>query len=249
MGDSDLIIRQAQGEWETRDIKLIPYRRHVEDLSKRFKSVEFKYIPRFHNELADALATLALILPCPGNSHIDPFEIQVRERHDYCNATEMELDAPWPFVAWGMDVIGPIEPKDSNGYIFILVAIGYFTKWVEAVTFKVVTKKAVVDFVHSNIICCFGIPKTIIMDNAANLNSNLMREICEQFKIMHPNSTPYRPKANGTIEDENKNIKRSSGKWFRVPGSGTKIYLLHYWDIAQQCTHQLGPPLLIGLWH
>ena len=37
MGDSDLIIRQAQGEWETRDVKLIPYRQHVEYLSKRFK--------------------------------------------------------------------------------------------------------------------------------------------------------------------------------------------------------------------
>lgn len=59
MGYSDLIIRQAQGEWETRDIKLIPYRQHVEYLSKRFKFVEFRYIPRFHNELANALATLA----------------------------------------------------------------------------------------------------------------------------------------------------------------------------------------------
>ncbi|XP_070014028.1 uncharacterized protein [Nicotiana sylvestris] len=35
MGDSDLIIPQAQGEWETRDVKLIPYRQHVEDISKR----------------------------------------------------------------------------------------------------------------------------------------------------------------------------------------------------------------------
>ncbi|XP_070025628.1 uncharacterized protein [Nicotiana sylvestris] len=39
MWDSDLIIQQAQGGWETRDIKLIPYRQHVEDLSKLFKSV------------------------------------------------------------------------------------------------------------------------------------------------------------------------------------------------------------------
>nr|XP_016457773.1 PREDICTED: uncharacterized protein LOC107781562 [Nicotiana tabacum] len=96
MGDSDLIIRQAQGEWETRDIKLIPYRQHVEDLSKRFKSFEFKYIPRFHNELADALATLALMLSCRGNVHIDPLEIQIRERHGYCNAIEIEPDVqPW----------------------------------------------------------------------------------------------------------------------------------------------------------
>ena len=118
------------------------------------------------------------------------------------------MDSPWPFVAWGMDVTGPIEPKSSNGYRFILVAIDYFTKWVEAITFKAVTKKAVVDFVHSNIICRFGIPRVIIIDNAANLNSNLMKEVCEQFKIVHHNSTPYQPKANGAVEAANKNIKK-----------------------------------------
>ncbi|XP_070020262.1 uncharacterized protein [Nicotiana sylvestris] len=90
MGDSDLIIRQAQGEWETRDVKLIPYRQHVEDLGKRFKSIEFRYIPHCHNELADALATLASMLPYPGNARIDPLEIQIRERHGYCNTVEAE---------------------------------------------------------------------------------------------------------------------------------------------------------------
>ncbi|XP_070013854.1 uncharacterized protein [Nicotiana sylvestris] len=57
-------------------------------------------------------------------------------------------------------------------------------------------------------------------DNAANLNNHLMREVCEQFKITHQNSTPYRPKANGAVEAANKNIKKilrkmiqSSRKW------------------------------------
>ncbi|XP_070004450.1 uncharacterized protein [Nicotiana sylvestris] len=96
MGDSDMIIRRAQGEWETRDVKLLPYRQHVEDLSKRFKSVEFMYIPWFHNELADALATLASMLPYPGNVHIDPLEIQIPERHGYFNTVEVEPDVrPW----------------------------------------------------------------------------------------------------------------------------------------------------------
>ncbi|XP_070021922.1 uncharacterized protein [Nicotiana sylvestris] len=99
MGDSDLIIRQAQGEWETRDVKLIPYKKHVEDLSKRFMSIEFKYIPRCHNELADALATLASMLPYPGNAHIDPLEIQIRERHGYCNTIEAAPNTqPWYHV-------------------------------------------------------------------------------------------------------------------------------------------------------
>ncbi|XP_070015229.1 uncharacterized protein [Nicotiana sylvestris] len=78
------------------DIKLILYRQHMEDHSKRFKYVEFRYILRFHDELADALATLASMLPYPGNVHIDPLEIQIRERHGYCNAVEVELDVqPW----------------------------------------------------------------------------------------------------------------------------------------------------------
>ncbi|XP_070024825.1 uncharacterized protein [Nicotiana sylvestris] len=76
-GDSELIIQQAHGEWETRDVKLILYRQHMEDLSKSFKYVEFRYIPRFNNELADALAILASMLPYPGNVHIDLLEIKI----------------------------------------------------------------------------------------------------------------------------------------------------------------------------
>ncbi|XP_019066565.2 uncharacterized protein [Solanum lycopersicum] len=96
LGDFYLLIRQARGEWENRDIKLIPYKRCLEDLIKNFKSIEFRYIPRFHNELADALATLASMLSYPGNTDIDSLEIQVRDRHNYCNIIAVEADGePW----------------------------------------------------------------------------------------------------------------------------------------------------------
>ncbi|XP_049363322.1 uncharacterized protein LOC125828061 [Solanum verrucosum] len=108
----------------------------------------------------------------------------------------------------GMDVIGPIEPPASNGHRFILVAINYFKKWVEASTYKVVTKKVVADFVHNNIVRRFGIPESIITDNAANLNNDLMRGTCERFKIVHRNSTVYQPLMNGAVEVANKNIKK-----------------------------------------
>ena len=38
------------------------------------------------------------------------------------------LAVPWPFSAWGMDVIGPMISKTSNGHEYILVAMDYFTK-------------------------------------------------------------------------------------------------------------------------
>ncbi|XP_070056525.1 uncharacterized protein [Nicotiana tomentosiformis] len=46
------------------------------------------------------------------------------------------------------------------------------------------------------------------MDSAANLNSHLMKEVYEQFKIEHRNSTPYRLKAKRVVEAANKNIKK-----------------------------------------
>ena len=46
------------------------------------------------------------------------------------------LTAPWPFAMWGIDMIGEIKPTASNGHRFILVAIDYFTKWVEAASGK-----------------------------------------------------------------------------------------------------------------
>ena len=57
------------------------------------------------------------------------------------------LTAPWPFAMWGIDVIGEIKPTASNGHRFILVAIDYFTKWVEAASFASVTKKVVARFI------------------------------------------------------------------------------------------------------
>ncbi|XP_070014169.1 uncharacterized protein [Nicotiana sylvestris] len=108
----------------------------------------------------------------------------------------------------GMDVIGLIEPTTSNGHRFILVAIDYFTKWVEALAYKVVTKKVVADFVRDRIVCRFGVPESIITNNAVNLNSDLMKTMCESFKIKHKNSIAYRPQMNGAIEAANKNIKK-----------------------------------------
>ncbi|KAI5434352.1 hypothetical protein KIW84_021270 [Lathyrus oleraceus] len=63
------------------------------------------------------------------------------------------ISSPCPFFMWGIDMIGMIEPKASNGHRFILVAIDYFTKWVEAASYANVTKKVVVRFIKNQIIC------------------------------------------------------------------------------------------------
>lgn len=109
---------------------------------------------------------------------------------------------------WGIDMIGRIEPTASNGHRFILVAIDYFTKWVEAASYANVTKQVVARFIKQNIICRYGVPERIITDNGSNLNNKTMKELCQTFKIQHHNSSPYRPKMNGAVEAANKNIKK-----------------------------------------
>ena len=54
-----------------------------------------------------------------GLIHVSPSELHART-------------SPWPFSVWGIDIIGKISPKSSSGHEFILVAIDYFTKRVEA---------------------------------------------------------------------------------------------------------------------
>jgi hypothetical protein len=65
---------------------------------------------------------------------------------------------PWPFRGWGIDLIGQNFPPSSKEHKFILVAIYYFTKWVEAIRLRTVTSKNMVDFVKVRIIYRFGIP-------------------------------------------------------------------------------------------
>ena len=120
--------------------------------------------------------------------------------------------SPWPFLMWGMDVIGPITPKASNNHHFIFVVIDYFTKWVKVASYASVMKSVVACFIKRKIICRYGLLKRIISDNGLNLNNDMVTEICTRFKIKHHNSVPYRPKMNGAMKAVNKNMKKIIAK-------------------------------------
>ena len=63
---------------------------------------------------------------------------------DVSHLPSMELQGMmslWPFAAWGIDIIGEVRPKASNGHQYIVMAIDYFSKWVEAKSFAMVGSK------------------------------------------------------------------------------------------------------------
>ena len=103
-------------------------------------------------------------------------------------------------------MIGRIAPKALNEHEYILVAIDYFTKWVEAASYSVLKAKHVTQFLENNIICQFRLPQEIISDNGSHFKGEV-RRVMEEYGIEHHKSSPYQPQANGAVKAANKNVK------------------------------------------
>ncbi|GJX53128.1 reverse transcriptase domain-containing protein [Tanacetum coccineum] len=74
------------------------------------------------------------------------------------------ITAPWPFYKWGIDIAGPYL-EGPGKVMFLIVAMDYFTKWIEAKAVATITGSQVKKFVWDNIVCHFGLPGEIVSDN------------------------------------------------------------------------------------
>ena len=117
------------------------------------------------------------------------------------------LTSPWPFSVWGIDIIGKISPRSSGGHEYILVAIDYFTKWVEVASYAKLTGAKVAKFIISHIICRYGVPHELISDRGVHFRGEV-DILVQEYGIQHHRSYAYRPQTNGVVEAVNKNIKR-----------------------------------------
>ena len=103
------------------------------------------------------------------------------------------LTFPWPFSVWGIDIIEKISPKSSNGHEYILVAINYFTKWVEAASYARLT---VVKFIISHIICQYEVPHELISDRGVHFRGEV-DALIQKYDIQHHRLPAYRSQTNG----------------------------------------------------
>ena len=83
-GDSNLVLRQIQGDWKTRDVKLRSYHAYLELLVRRFNDLRFIHLPRAQNQFADALATLASMIDISTDVVTRPLIIELRTVPAYC---------------------------------------------------------------------------------------------------------------------------------------------------------------------
>ncbi|RVW21846.1 Retrovirus-related Pol polyprotein from transposon 17.6 [Vitis vinifera] len=97
-GDFNLVLRQIQGEWKTRDVKLRPYHAYLELLVGRFDDLRYTHLPRAQNQFADALATLASMIDIPVDATVRPLLIESRSAPAYCcliDDVEPDDGLPW----------------------------------------------------------------------------------------------------------------------------------------------------------
>ena len=92
---------------------------------------------------------------------------------------------------------------------YAVVAIDYFTKWVEAEAFTSITPANIKEFVYKNIVCRYEVPHTIVLYNSKQFDCNEFKTFCDNLQIKKVFSSVARPQANKQVEAINKMIKHN----------------------------------------
>ncbi|XP_075521390.1 uncharacterized protein LOC142554612 [Primulina tabacum] len=144
------------------------------------------------NQVADHLSRLDN--PIPGN---------ISRRHELplTNILVCEI-----FDVWGIDFMWPFPVSFGNKYI--LVAVYYVSKWVEAIACKTNDSRVVVQFLKKNIFLRFGTPRAIISDRGTHFCNRQFDSLLATYGVRHKVATPYHPQTSGQVEVSNREIKR-----------------------------------------
>jgi transposase InsO family protein len=103
-----------------------------------------------------------------------------------------------------------------------VVAIEYFTKWIEARTVATITSATIRKFSWQQIICRFGVPKELTVDNGNQFDCQDFREYCRSIGTKLRFASVYHPQSNGAVERANEQVfstvnkclfDKKKGKW------------------------------------
>ena len=109
------------------------------------------------------------------------------------------------FDLWGIDFMGPFPASYNNMYI--LLAVDYVSKWVEAIPTRTNDAKVVAQFLSSNIFSRFGTPRALITDNGTHFCNKIIDKVLQKYGVRHRTSLAYHPQSNGQAEVSNREIK------------------------------------------
>ncbi|GKA86213.1 reverse transcriptase domain-containing protein [Tanacetum coccineum] len=109
------------------------------------------------------------------------------------------------FDVWGIDFMGPFPSSRGNKYI--LVAVDYLSKWVEAKTLPTNDVRVVCKILKS-LFARFGTPRAIISDRGTHFCNDQFAKVMLKYGVTHRLSTAYHPQTSGQAEVSNRGLKR-----------------------------------------
>ncbi|GJW96646.1 reverse transcriptase domain-containing protein [Tanacetum coccineum] len=115
------------------------------------------------------------------------------------------ITSPWPFYKWGINIAGPFS--EGPGKVkFLIVAVDYFTKWIEAKPVATIIGNQVKKFTWDNIVCRFGLPGEIVSDNGKQFRDNPFKDWCEKLCIRQCFAFVKHPQTNGLVGRANRSL-------------------------------------------
>nr|GEW76248.1 DNA-directed DNA polymerase [Tanacetum cinerariifolium] len=109
------------------------------------------------------------------------------------------------FDVWVIDFKGPFPSSKGNKYI--LVAVDYLSKWVEAKALPTNDARVIVKILKS-LFFWFGTPKAIISDRGTHFCNDQFSRVMSKYEVTHRLSTAYHPQTSGQVEVTNHGLKR-----------------------------------------
>ena len=110
------------------------------------------------------------------------------------------------FYVWGIDFMGPFPPSFDD--IYILLAVDYVSKWVEAIACPKNDAITVVEFLQRNLLSIFGAPRTIIGDEERHFANKVFAKLLSRYGIKNMMGLDYHPQSNRQVEISIREIKK-----------------------------------------
>nr|GEW98071.1 reverse transcriptase domain-containing protein [Tanacetum cinerariifolium] len=105
----------------------------------------------------------------------------------------------------GIDFMKPFPSLRGNRYI--LIAVNYLSKWVEAKVLPTNDARVVVKFLKS-LFARFKTPRAIISDRETHFCNDKFAKVMSKYDVTHCIATAYHPQTSGQVEVSNRGLKR-----------------------------------------
>ncbi|GKB46205.1 reverse transcriptase domain-containing protein [Tanacetum coccineum] len=195
--DSKLVANQVNETYIAKETDMIKYLENVKALASTFWVFAHLSKQVLVEELKEKSVNESEVLTIveeEGESWMTPIHEYLTDETLLAERKKARAIKPGPF------------PKGRGKVKFLIVAMDYFTKWIEAKPVATITGNQVKKFVRENTMCRFGLPGEIISDNEKQFRDNPFKYWCEKLCIQHHFASVKHPQTNGLVERANRSL-------------------------------------------